>query len=130
VAFAPDSLINNELGWKTRWLDQRIHWDGAIYQEDWNHSELVKDAIFTWADGTPINFSSLQTSTGQKLSNPGGTLGNQLAGAHPFQGNIRVRYDLAFNGYDALAQIGGGAAVQPSDIQWLMIDPYDNPHSA
>jgi iron complex outermembrane receptor protein len=30
-AFAPDSLTNEELGWKTMWLDQRIQWDGAIY---------------------------------------------------------------------------------------------------
>jgi iron complex outermembrane recepter protein len=153
--FAPDSLTNNELGWKTTWLDRRIQWDGAIYQEDWNHaqigvfatgivnggvtlnggdyrvrgvetsgvarvttgltieagaawnhSELVKQAPFLWADGTPIDFSALQNSSGQKVPNPGGALGSALAGAPPFQGTLRVRYDFAFNGYDAFAQIG------------------------
>jgi iron complex outermembrane receptor protein len=39
-AYAPDSLINNELGWKTRWLNQRIQWDGAIYQEDWRNAQI------------------------------------------------------------------------------------------
>ena len=61
----------------------------------WNHSELVKQATFLWADGTPINFSALQTSSGEKLSNPGGALGSPLAGAPPFQGNIRARYEFA-----------------------------------
>jgi iron complex outermembrane recepter protein len=72
----------------------------------WNHSELVKQAPFLWADGTSIDFSALQTASGQKVSNPGGALGSPLAGAPPFQGNIRVRYDFAFNGYGAFAQIG------------------------
>jgi iron complex outermembrane recepter protein len=156
LAIAPDSLTNNELGWKTMWLDRRIQWNGAVYREDWNnaqisinpnlvfssyavsvnggnyrvrgletsgmarlttaltveagaawnHSELIKQATFLWADGTPINFSALQTSTEQQVSNPGGALGSSLAGAPPFQGNIRTRYEVAFNGYDVFAQIG------------------------
>jgi len=156
VDFAPDNLTNNELGWKTMWVDRRIQWGGAVYQEDWNnaqidlfnpgvifsglftinagnyrvrgvetscvarvttgltieasaawnHSELVKQASFVWADGTPIDFSALQSSTGRQLSNPGGALRSPLAGAPPFQGNIRARYEVKFNGYDAFAQIG------------------------
>jgi iron complex outermembrane receptor protein len=155
VDIAPDRLTNNELGWKTMWLNRRIQWDGAIYQEDWNHAqiavsaagvitlgttfnggnyrvrgvetsgaarittgltiaagaawnhtELLKQATFLWADGTPIDFSALQNSSRQKLSNPSGALGSPLAGAPPFQGNLRARYDFAFNGYDAFAQIG------------------------
>ena len=45
-------------------------------------------------------------SGGQKLSNPGGALGSPLAGAPPFQGNIRARYEIPFNGYHAFAQVG------------------------
>jgi iron complex outermembrane receptor protein len=148
LAFAPDRLTNNELGWKTIWMDRRIQWNGAVYQEDWNnaqidvgahgvisygtilnggnyrvrgvetsavtrvatgltieagaawnHSELVKQATFFWTDGAPIDFSAL------KLSNPGGALGSPLAGAPPFQGNIRARYEFPLNSYDAFAQI-------------------------
>jgi iron complex outermembrane receptor protein len=155
VDFAPDSLTNHELGWKTMWADRRIQWYGAIYQEDWNQtqigeyglgiigggltlnagsytvrgvetsgvarlttgltidagaawnrSELVKQATLLWADGTPIDFSTLQSASGQKLSNPSGPLGSPLAGAPSFQGNIRARYDFAFDGYDVFAQIG------------------------
>ena len=154
--FAPDDLTNNELGWKTTWLNHRVQWDGAVYQEQWdhvqigtpatsvtgtginainggnyrvrgvetsvaariptgltieaaaawNHSELIKQATFLWADGTPIDFSALQTYNGQTLANPSGALGSPLAGAPPFQGNIVVRYDFAYNDYDAFAQIG------------------------
>ena len=154
LAFAPDTLTNNELGWKTMWMDRRVQWNGAIYQEDWNnaqivigahgdisygiiinggnyrvrgietsgiarvaagltveagaawsHSELVKQATFLWANGTPINFAALQTSNEEKVSNPSGALGSALAGAPPFQGDIRTRYEFAFNDYNAFAQV-------------------------
>jgi hypothetical protein len=133
------------------WLDRRIQWNGAIYQEDWenaqinvgvngvitwgvtlnggnyrvrgmetsvetritagltieagaawNHSELVKQAVLLWRDGTPIDFSTL----GSNLSNPGGALGSPLAGAPPFQGNIRARYEIAFDGLRTFIQVG------------------------
>jgi outer membrane receptor protein involved in Fe transport len=35
-AFAPDKLTNNEIGWKTEWLDHRVLFNGAIYQEQWD----------------------------------------------------------------------------------------------
>ena len=73
---------------------------------NWNHSELVKQATFLWADGTPIDFSIAISPDGQFFRIRTGTLGSPLAGAPPFQGNIRARYDFAFNGYDAFAQIG------------------------
>jgi iron complex outermembrane receptor protein len=155
LVLAPDSLTNNELGWKTMWLDRSIQWNGAIYQEDWNHaqisvaapsfiglgvyvnggnyrvrgvetslvarvtgglsvaaggawnhSELVKEATFRWGDGTPIDFSTLLNFNNQTIPNPGGILGSPLAGAPSFQGNMRARYEIAFNGYDTFAQIG------------------------
>jgi iron complex outermembrane receptor protein len=53
----------------------------------------------------PIDFSALQNSTGQKLSNPGGLLGSPLAGSPAFQGNIRARYEFRLNNYAAFAQI-------------------------
>jgi iron complex outermembrane recepter protein len=155
LAFAPDTLTNNEVGWKTMWQDHRIQWDGAIYQENWNHaqislgapgvvalglfinggnylvrgvetslvarltsglsmeaggawnhSELVKQVPFFWANGTPIDFSTLETLDETKVPDLRGVLGSPLAGAPPLQGNIRARYDLAFNGYDAFGQIG------------------------
>jgi iron complex outermembrane receptor protein len=156
--YAPDTLINNEVGWKTMWLESRIQWNGAIYQENWNnaqvdafnrgvlgsvvttinggnyrvrgiesfgaahvtsgltlegganwnHSELIKEASFQWADGSPIkfplSFSPTQIASGQLFSNPAGSLGTPLAGAPPFQGNVRVRYEFPWNDYHAFVQ--------------------------
>jgi iron complex outermembrane receptor protein len=39
-AYSPDTLTNNELGWKTEWLEHRLLVNGAIYQEDWKNTQL------------------------------------------------------------------------------------------
>jgi outer membrane receptor protein involved in Fe transport len=41
IAYAPDSLTNNELGWKTLWFAHRVQWNGALYQEDWNNVQVL-----------------------------------------------------------------------------------------
>jgi iron complex outermembrane recepter protein len=33
----PDSLTNNEVGWKTEWFDRRVQFNGSIYQEIWSN---------------------------------------------------------------------------------------------
>jgi iron complex outermembrane recepter protein len=150
-AFAPDTVINSELGWKTSWLGQRLQWNGALYQEDWkhsqinvdafddatlnggdyrvrgvetsgnlqapggfsaqlgaawNHSALVRQGTFYWLDGTPIDFAALRYENGARYPNPTGALGSSLAGAPPFQGNVRLRYEATLGDYHAFAQLG------------------------
>jgi iron complex outermembrane recepter protein len=39
-SYAPDTLINNELGWKTQWFDRRLEFNGAVYQEDWKDVQV------------------------------------------------------------------------------------------
>jgi iron complex outermembrane receptor protein len=36
--YSPDTLINNEFGWKTEFFNHRIQINGAIYQEDWKNT--------------------------------------------------------------------------------------------
>jgi outer membrane receptor protein involved in Fe transport len=148
VAYGPDTLVNNELGWKTFWFERRLQWNGALYREEWehaqigafdsrllggatingasyrvqgletllqarpldgltleaaaalNHSELVKEAGFVWANGTPIDFNALG------IPNPGGTLGSSLAGAPAVQASSHARYEWSFDAYRAFAQFG------------------------
>jgi len=38
--FAPDTLTNNEVGFKTEWFDHRLQLNGALYQEQWNDVQL------------------------------------------------------------------------------------------
>jgi outer membrane receptor protein involved in Fe transport len=40
LAYAPDTLTNNEIGWKTEWLNHRLQWNSAIYQEDWHNVQM------------------------------------------------------------------------------------------
>jgi outer membrane receptor protein involved in Fe transport len=40
LAFAPDTLKNKELGWKTQWLNRSLQFNGAIYQEDWYNVQV------------------------------------------------------------------------------------------
>ena len=41
LAYAPDTLTNKEIGWKTSWLDHRVQFDGAIFQENWKNVQIA-----------------------------------------------------------------------------------------
>jgi outer membrane receptor protein involved in Fe transport len=41
LAFGPDTLINNEIGWKSEWLGHRLQVNGALYQENWKDVQLT-----------------------------------------------------------------------------------------
>jgi iron complex outermembrane receptor protein len=49
--FAPDTLVNNEIGWKTEWDDHRYEFNGAVYREDWRNIQVE---LFL-----PLDFSNL-----------------------------------------------------------------------
>jgi iron complex outermembrane receptor protein len=55
LVYAPDTLTNNEVGWKTMWMDRRIQWNGAIYQEDWKRAQITigNNSFITY--GTILN---------------------------------------------------------------------------
>jgi hypothetical protein len=72
----------------------------------WNHGRLINEGQFYWADGTPINFTTLRDGNGNKIANFGGAIGSPLAAAPPFQGNIRARYEIEVDGYRSFYQIG------------------------
>ncbi|MFL6599713.1 MAG: TonB-dependent receptor [Steroidobacteraceae bacterium] len=40
IGFKPDTLTNNEIGWKTQWLDHRIQFNGAAYMEQWKDVQI------------------------------------------------------------------------------------------
>jgi iron complex outermembrane recepter protein len=39
-SYAPDTLVNNEIGWKTEWFDHRLEFNGAVYREDWKNVQV------------------------------------------------------------------------------------------
>jgi iron complex outermembrane receptor protein len=40
LKYAPDSLTNQEIGWKTEFFDHRLQVNGAVYQELWNDVQI------------------------------------------------------------------------------------------
>jgi iron complex outermembrane recepter protein len=38
--YQADYLKNYEVGWKTQWLDRRIRWNGALFEEKWNNFQF------------------------------------------------------------------------------------------
>jgi outer membrane receptor protein involved in Fe transport len=40
ATYSPDSLTNNELGFKTLWFNRRFEVNGALYQEDWHNAQV------------------------------------------------------------------------------------------
>jgi iron complex outermembrane recepter protein len=40
LAYSSDTLTNNEVGWKTEWLDHRLQINGTIYRENWNDTQV------------------------------------------------------------------------------------------
>ncbi len=40
-SFPPDSLTNNEVGFKTEWLDHRLQINGSVYQMDWKDVQTL-----------------------------------------------------------------------------------------
>jgi len=39
--YPPDTLVNNEIGWKTEWLDHRILFNGSAYIMDWKNVQTL-----------------------------------------------------------------------------------------
>jgi iron complex outermembrane recepter protein len=41
TTYAPDTLTNNELGFKTMWFNHRLELNGTVYQEDWKNTQIT-----------------------------------------------------------------------------------------
>lgn len=60
--YKPDILTNMEFGWKTTWMDQRLRWNGAIYQMDWEDMQFTQfnSAAFQQPVGLTINLGEAE----------------------------------------------------------------------
>jgi iron complex outermembrane recepter protein len=67
-AYFSDKVTNNELGWKTEFLNNRLQWNGAVYQENWDNVQVpffdpgVVGNIFYNTNGQDFRIRGIETS--------------------------------------------------------------------
>jgi len=67
-AYSSDKLTNNEVGWKTEFLDHRLQWNGAVYRENWDNVQVaffdpgLVGNIFFNANGQDFLIKGVETS--------------------------------------------------------------------
>jgi iron complex outermembrane recepter protein len=67
-SYSSDKLTNNEIGWKTEFLDRRLQWNGAVYRENWDDVQVaffdpgVVGNIFFNANGQNFLIKGVETS--------------------------------------------------------------------
>src|SRR5205807_5235505 len=67
-SYSSDKLTNNEIGWKTEFLDHRLQWNGAVYRENWDNVQVaffdpgVVGNIFYDTNGQNFLIKGVETS--------------------------------------------------------------------
>jgi len=68
ASYSSDKLTNNEIGWKTEFLDHRLQWNGAVYRQNWNNVQVaffdpgLIGNIFYNANGQNFLIKGIETS--------------------------------------------------------------------
>ncbi|MCL2396064.1 MAG: TonB-dependent receptor, partial [Acidimicrobiaceae bacterium] len=67
-SYSSDKLTNNEIGWKTEFLDHRLQWNGAAYRINWDNVQVaffdpgVTGNIFFNTNGQNFLIKGIETS--------------------------------------------------------------------
>src|SRR5579863_3013401 len=67
-SYTSDNLTNNEIGWKTEFLDHRLQWNGAVYYDNWTNVQIeffnpgVVGNIFYDTNGQDFLIKGIETS--------------------------------------------------------------------
>jgi outer membrane receptor protein involved in Fe transport len=107
-SYQSDDLTNNEIGWKTEFLDHRLQWNGAIYRETWKNVQVaffdtgVTGNVFFNTNGQDFLIKGLEQSLIWRVTN-GLTLQGTAAWNHSEQTNSPALID---NNSGQLASIG------------------------
>jgi outer membrane receptor protein involved in Fe transport len=98
VSYHSDDLTNNEIGWKTEFLDHRLQWNGAIYRESWKDVQVaffdtgVTGNVFFNTNGQNFTIRGLEQSLIWRVTN-GLTLQGAAAWNHSEQTNSPALID-------------------------------------
>ena len=140
--YLSDFLTSTEIGWKSRWLDNRLQWNGAVFTQDWDDIQIAltgENAITLVANGPSASVDGLEmdmlwlATDNLRLSaavaiydsqleddyccqsddvTPLAPKGTRLPLTADFKGNLVARYHFDMGGFDSYVQ---GAMVYQSD---------------
>jgi iron complex outermembrane recepter protein len=97
-SYQSDKLTNNEIGWKTQFLGNRLQWNGAIYKETWNNVQVaffnpgLVGNIFYNTNGQNFDIKGVETSVIARVV-PGLTLQGAGSWNHSRQTNSPALID-------------------------------------
>jgi iron complex outermembrane receptor protein len=106
-SFSSDRLTNNEIGWKTEFLDHRLQWNGAFYQENWDDVQIsffnpgVVGNLFYNTNGQNFRIRGIETSL---LARP--FRGLTLQGAISWNQSVQTNSPSLINDNPASANFG------------------------
>ncbi|TLZ14081.1 MAG: TonB-dependent receptor [Gammaproteobacteria bacterium] len=98
-SYSSDKLANNEVGWKTEFLNHRLQWNGALYRETWDNVQVaffdpeVTGNIFFDTNGQNFVIKGVETSLVARVV-PGLTLQGAASWNQSEQKNSPTLIDL------------------------------------
>jgi iron complex outermembrane receptor protein len=106
-SYSSDKLTNNEIGWKTEFLDHRLQWNGAIYRENWDDVQVaffypgVVGNIFFNTNGQNFLVKGLESSLVARVVN-----GLTLQGAASWNQSRQTNSPILLDNNPASANYG------------------------
>jgi len=128
--YHPDSLTNNEIGWKTEWFDHHVQWNSALYREKWNDVQVaffdpgLVGNVFYDTNGQNFLLRGVETNVAARVSH-GLTLQGAASWNHSEQTNSPALVDnnpASVNYGKPITVSCGGAAYVPGSCA-----PITNP---
>jgi iron complex outermembrane recepter protein len=127
-SYSSDKLTNNEIGWKTEFLDHRLQWNGAVFRENWDNAQVaffdpgVTGNIFFDTNGQNFLIKGVETSLIARVMT-GVTLQGAASWNHSEQTNSPALVDQnpASNNF-------GKAITQVCDTSGANCGPIVNPY--
>jgi iron complex outermembrane recepter protein len=103
LAFATNGPSYRVRGVEPSFIARVTH--GLTFQGSaaWNSSSQTNSPYLVDNNPASVNYGKPITS----IPNPYGPIGSPTSYSPPFSGNVRVRYEWAFNDYNAFVQVGG-----------------------
>ncbi len=126
-SYTSDKLTNNEIGWKTEFLNHRLQWNGAVYRETWDDVQVaffdpgVIGNIFFDTNGQNFLIKGVETSLVARVMT-----GLTLQGAASWNQSRQTNSPVLIDNNPASANFGK-PITQVCDINGLNCTQVTNP---